>query len=65
MTAPSRGRICRTPEDAFAAGLVAPCEHGKTVTECRCCCLTDAEIGRLAVLLRPGLRPLARAESAA
>lgn len=49
--------ICRTPEEAFQAGLDAPCEHGiPNPNECSRCELTDAEIAYLVTLLRPYLR---------
>ncbi|WP_155997921.1 hypothetical protein [Streptomonospora sp. PA3] len=45
--------VCVTAEDAFRAGFEADCEHGDAPDVCPSCRLTDAEIGRLAVLLRP------------
>jgi hypothetical protein len=51
-------RICRTPEESAAAGWNAPCEHGvPDPTQCPGCRLTEAEIYRLALLLRPYLVP--------
>lgn len=59
MSAPQR-RICRTPEEAWQAGWDEPCQHGvPDITQCPACRLTEAEIGRLAVLLGPGLRAAA------
>lgn len=60
-------RICRTPQEAFEAGFNAPCEHGvPRPPNCPRCRLTEAEIGRLAVLLGACLRPAAeRSETAA
>lgn len=46
-------RICRTPDEAFEAGFEEPCEHQVPDPEdCPKCRLTEAEIGRLVVLLR-------------
>lgn len=50
MSAP---RICRTADEAYQAGYEAPCDHGIDPVQCPKCCLTEEEIGRLAVLLRP------------
>lgn len=47
------GRICRTADEAFKAGWEEPCDHGTDPGECSQCCLTDVEIARLVVLLRP------------
>ncbi|MFJ3786954.1 hypothetical protein [Streptomyces sp. NPDC090093] len=44
--------ICRTPEQAFKAGLIEPCDHGVTPSTCSTCQLTDLEISRLVVLHR-------------
>ncbi|MFE9737307.1 hypothetical protein [Streptomyces sp. NPDC006477] len=44
--------ICRTPEEAFAAGLAEPCQHGKAPATCPTCQLSDLEISRLVVLHR-------------
>lgn len=61
--ASARRRICRTPEEAFEAGLTEPCEHGARVAvDCERCRLTEAEIGHLAVLLQSCLRPTANAD---
>lgn len=47
------GRICLSPQAAFEAGFEAACEHRvPDPTTCPQCRLTDAEIRRLAVLLR-------------
>lgn len=47
------GRICRTADEAFQAGFEEPCEHQVPDPEdCPQCRLTEAEIGRLVVLLR-------------
>lgn len=63
MTAGGTRRICRTPEEAFEAGLTEPCEHGAHVAvDCERCRLTAAEIGQLAVLLQSCLRPAASAD---
>lgn len=48
-----RGRICLTPEEAFQAGWEEPCDHGADPGDCPQCRLTDTEIARLVVLLRP------------
>lgn len=57
-TSQANRRICRTPEDAWQAGWDAPCEHGiADITQCPACRLTPAEIGRIAILLRPYMRP--------
>lgn len=53
-------RICRTAEQAFEFGFNEPCEHGTQPDQCSHCRLTDAEIGRLVVLLRGAQRPLAQ-----
>lgn len=50
MSAP---RICRTPDEAFQAGLEAKCEHKVKRADCKQCELTDEEIRRLVVLLQP------------
>lgn len=50
--------LCRTPEEAFRAGLEAPCEHGvHPMPACRDCRLTEAEIADYAVLLGSHLAP--------
>lgn len=59
--------VCRTPQEAFEAGLNARCRHGVArQPECRDCRLTEAEIGALVVLLK-GMRErrTQRSESAA
>ncbi|MFF1469091.1 hypothetical protein [Streptomyces mirabilis] len=56
---------CRTPEEAFRAGLAAPCQHGiHPKRECPDCALTAAEIAQLAPLLRPYVPPAHRDEAA-
>ena len=45
-------RVCMTVEEAFEAGLNEPCDHGMPPAGCPRCQLTEAEIGRLVVLLR-------------
>jgi hypothetical protein len=51
--------MCRTPDEAFASGWNAPCEHDtEDPTVCPACRLTGAEIARLAVLHRPYVRPV-------
>lgn len=56
---------CRTPEEAFQAGLTAPCEHGiHPAPECPDCRLTEAEIADLSVLLGAHLRPNSPGEAA-
>lgn len=62
MSTPAPRRICRTPQEAFEAGFNAPCEHlVPDPNDCPRCRLTEAEIRRLAVLLRR--RPQTAAES--
>ena len=52
------GRICLSVEQAFDAGFAEPCEHlVPNPNDCSRCRLTDAEIGRLVVLLQGALRP--------
>jgi hypothetical protein len=52
MNAAQVGRVCMTPEEAFQAGFDEPCGHGiADPGDCSRCRLTDAEIGRLVVLL--------------
>lgn len=47
------GRICLTPDEAFAAGYEEPCEHlVPDPNQCPTCRLSGDEIRRLAVLLR-------------
>lgn len=47
------GQICLTPDQAFEAGFSEPCEHlVPDPNDCPQCRLTEAEIRRLAVLLR-------------
>ncbi|MDX2667430.1 hypothetical protein [Streptomyces stelliscabiei] len=53
-------RICRTIEQAFEAGFNEACEHGTQPGHCSHCRLTDAEIGRLVVLLRGAQKPQAQ-----
>lgn len=59
-------RVCLTPEEAFAAGFNEPCQHGQPDPEdCSRCRLTDAEIGRLVVLLQGAHRPQQSTNAAA
>lgn len=44
-------RLCRTPDEAFAAGWNEPCDHGRDPAACDECAPTEAEIARLVVLL--------------
>lgn len=44
-------RLCRTPDDAFAAGWNEPCDHGTAPDRCDACSPTEAEIAKLVVLL--------------
>lgn len=45
--------VCQTPEEAFRLGFEEPCAHGlPDPDDCPNCRLTDAEIGRLVVLLK-------------
>jgi len=54
--------ICRTPEEAFQAGLNSPCEHGvPKPPDCPKCRLTPEETTRLALLLGPVMRAMAAA----
>ncbi|MFF0139753.1 hypothetical protein ACFYRN_25275 [Streptomyces sp. NPDC005227] len=58
------GRLCRTADEAFAAGWDEPCDHGVDPAECRSCALTGGELARLVVLLggvaaSPGMRDAA------
>ena len=63
MSAP---RICRTPAEAFQAGLEALCEHKVKRSDCEKCQLTEEEIRRLVVLLRqPTGTPAPRRRAAA
>jgi hypothetical protein len=50
-------QICMTADEAFEAGFNEPCEHGTPPNACPDCRLTNAEIGRLVVLLRGALTP--------
>lgn len=50
-------RVCMTVDEAFEAGFNEPCEHGTPPADCPSCRLTDAEIGRLVVLLRGAMAP--------
>ncbi|MEW2636450.1 hypothetical protein AB0903_33640 [Streptomyces sp. NPDC048389] len=66
MSAQAPGsRICRTPREAFEAGFTAPCEHGVRPPDCARCRLTEAEIGRLAVLLKTSVPPATEARETA
>lgn len=59
-------RVCRTPDEIFAAGMNAACEHGiSPMRRCEHCRLSPAEIGRLAVLHRPYVQAQAEAAAAA
>lgn len=49
--------LIRTPADAFAAGLVANCEHGLGYARCPACRLTEDEIARMAIIHRPYVQP--------
>ena len=56
---------CRTPQEAFEAGLKAPCEHGFTPKHhCPDCALTAQEVAVLAPLLRPYVAPAPHSEAA-
>ncbi|MFJ6438498.1 hypothetical protein [Streptomyces sp. NPDC091416] len=44
--------ICRSPAEAFQAGLDEHCVHDQTPSLCPACQLTHAEISVLAVLHR-------------
>ncbi|WTC56887.1 hypothetical protein OH715_17075 [Streptomyces cellulosae] len=58
-------RICRTPEEIFAAGMHAHCAHGVSpMRDCSDCRLSPEEIGRLAVLHRPHVQAAAEAATA-
>lgn len=59
------GRICLTPDQAFEAGFAEPCEHALAPEKCRQCRLSDAEIGRLVVLLQDAPRASAQSATAA
>lgn len=55
----------RTADEAWAAGWDAPCAHGfPDLRDCGDCRLTPAEIGSLAVLLRPALSDAPRVDVA-
>ncbi|MCQ9178731.1 hypothetical protein KMT30_06735 [Streptomyces sp. IBSBF 2953] len=59
-------RICRTANEAFAAGWDEPCEHGQPDPgECRQCGLTDVEVERLSVVLGGLATPVRHEERAA
>lgn len=52
------GRVCLTSDEAFEAGFNEPCQHGRPdPDDCSRCRLTDAEIGRLVVLLQGARHP--------
>lgn len=54
-----------TPEEAFEAGFAEPCEHQvPDPSDCPKCRLTEAEIRRLAVLLRSDPPAVARTTAA-
>ncbi|MFG2899556.1 hypothetical protein ACGFZH_21045 [Streptomyces zaomyceticus] len=57
--------ICRTPEEAFAAGLDEACEHDVPPAACELCQLSEPEITRLVVLYRDHLPPTAASSEAA
>ncbi|MFF7521216.1 hypothetical protein [Streptomyces pseudovenezuelae] len=60
------GRICLTPEQAFEVGFDEPCEHlVPDPNDCSKCRLTEAEIRRLAVLLRSETAPAVAIDSTA
>lgn len=60
------GRICHSPQAAFEAGFAEACEHRvPDPTTCPKCRLTEAEIRRLAVLLRSELEAQADVRTAA
>ncbi|MET9089652.1 hypothetical protein ABZX77_48680 [Streptomyces sp. NPDC004237] len=47
------GRICLTVDEAFTAGFEEPCEHRvPNPNDCSRCRLSEAEVRRLAVLVR-------------
>ncbi|MEV6544431.1 hypothetical protein [Streptomyces sp. NPDC051665] len=47
------GRVCLSVDQAFEAGFEEPCQHlVPDPNDCPDCRLTEAEIRRLAVLLR-------------
>ncbi|MDN3021570.1 hypothetical protein [Streptomyces sp. S.PB5] len=59
-------RVCLTPEEAFEAGFNDSCQHDQPdPNDCPRCRLTDAEIGRLVVLLQGAYRPQQSATTAA
>ncbi|NUP19844.1 MAG: hypothetical protein HOZ81_27950 [Streptomyces sp.] len=59
-------RICLTPDEAFEAGFNEPCQHGRPdPNDCTRCRLSDAEIGRLVVLLQGSVRPLTQSAATA
>lgn len=58
--------MCRTPEEAFRAGWEAPCEHGvQNPGDCSGCRLTQEEIARIALLMRPYMNPAETGSSTA
>ncbi|WP_435969342.1 hypothetical protein [Streptomyces sp. Qhu_M48] len=57
--------ICRTPEEAFEAGLHEACEHGVHPAACQTCQLSEPEITRLVVLYRDHLPQTAASSSRA
>lgn len=59
------GRICLTPEQAFEAGFAELCEHEIAPEKCRQCRLSEAEIGRLVVLLQGAARASTHSTAAA
>lgn len=60
------GRLCLTPEQAFAVGFEEPCEHlVPDPNDCPKCRLSVSEIRRLVVLLHSGLATEAGARTTA
>lgn len=55
--------ICRSPAEAFQAGLDELCVHRQTPSRCPDCQLTDAEISVLAVLHRASSPAIANSRS--
>jgi len=53
MSGQTGRKVCRTADEAWAAGYDAPCDHGiPNPTDCPDCRLRPEEIGRFAVLLK-------------
>lgn len=53
--------ICRTADEAFAAGMADNCDHGTDPSTCSVCRLSDAEVASLRVLFQHLVRPAAPA----